>query len=57
MAHLVVLGDFVCDLLDREILVLRDLAVAHVLAHDPLLLAGNYFFQEIDRHTFYVKDK
>ena len=55
MVHLGVFGDFVCDLLDRKILVLWNLTVAHVLAHNPLLLAGDDVLQEVDGHLLCVK--
>ena len=57
MAHLVVFGDFICDLLDRKILVLWNLTVAHVLAHNPLFLAGDDVLQEVDGHLLCVKYK
>ena len=46
MAHLVVWGHELGDLLDGEVVVLRNGDMAHVLAHDPLATAADQILQE-----------
>ena len=55
MTHHIVLGDFIGDVLDGEIVILWNSTMSHILPIDSLLCATHQVFKKVDCDLFCMK--